>query len=321
MATYALQRLIQSVFVLLAASIVVFLAVYGIGDPIELLVPPQASALEREELVRRLGLDLPLWRQYLVFLWNALHGDLGRSFVHGVPAIELILTRLPATFELVLLAMTIAIAFGIPLGLVAGLNPEARTSRLIMGGTVLGYSLPNFWKGMMLILVFSVLLGWLPTSGRGPTVEILGIKTSLLTLAGLKHLILPALNLAIPNMALMIRLVAAGTTEAKAQDYVKYARAKGVRPRRIVGRHILRNILIPVVTVVGIEFGSLVAFSTITETVFAWPGVGRFVVQAINNRDYMIVQNTILFFALVFLAVNLVVDILYAYLNPRIRYA
>src|SRR5512139_818694 len=163
MATYALQRLIQSVFVLLAASIVVFLAVYGIGDPIELLVPPQASALEREELVRRLGLDLPLWRQYLAFAWNALHGDLGRSFVHGVPAIELILTRLPATLELVLLAMTIALAGGIPLGLMAGLNPESRASRLIMGGTVLGYSLPNFWKGMMLILVFAVLLGWLPT--------------------------------------------------------------------------------------------------------------------------------------------------------------
>ena len=161
MATYALQRLIQSFFVLLAASIVVFLAVYGIGDPIELLVPPQASALERDELVRRLGLDLPLWRQYLVFAWNALHGDLGRSFVHGVPAIDLILSRLPATFELVLLAMSLAIAFGIPLGLVAGLNPEARLSRTIMGGTVLG-SLPNFWKGMMLILVFAVLLGGFP---------------------------------------------------------------------------------------------------------------------------------------------------------------
>lgn len=319
MATYALQRLIQSVFVLLAASIVVFLAVYGIGDPIELLVPPQASALEREELVRRLGLDLPLWRQYLVFLWNALHGDLGRSFVHGVPAIELILSRLPATFELVLLAMTIAISFGIPLGLVAGLNPEARTSRLIMGGTVLGYSLPNFWKGMMLILVFSVLLGWLPTSGRGPTVEILGIKTSLLTLAGLKHLILPALNLAIPNMALMIRLVAAGTAEAKAQDYVKYARAKGVRPRRIVGRHILRNILIPVVTVVGIEFGSLVAFSTITETVFAWPGMGKLLIDSIYQLDRPIVVSYIMLATFLFVTVNLLVDLAYAALDPRVR--
>ncbi len=319
MATYALQRLIQSVFVLLAASIVVFLAVYGIGDPIELLVSPQASALERAELVRRLGLDLPLWRQYLVFVWNALHGDLGSSFVHGVPAIGLIISRLPATFELVVLAMTLALVFGIPLGLMAGLDTESRLSRSIMGGTVLGYSLPNFWKGMMLILVFGVLLGWLPTSGRGATVEILGIKTSLLTLDGLKHLALPAFNLAIPNMALMIRLVAAGTAEANAQDYVKYARAKGVRRQRIVGRHILRNILIPVVTVVGIEFGSLIAFSTITETVFAWPGMGKLLIDSIYRLDRPLVVSYIMLATLLFVGVNLLVDLLYAALDPRVR--
>ena len=321
MATYALQRLIQSVFVLLAASIVVFLAVYGIGDPVEILVPPQASALERDELVRRLGLDLPLWQQYLVFVWNGLHGDLGRSFVHGVPAIELILSRLPATFELVLVAMTIAIGVGIPVGLVAGLDTESRLSRVIMGGTVLGYSLPNFWKGMMLILVFAVLLGWLPTSGRGATVDVLGLKTSLLTLDGLRHLILPALNLAIPNMALMVRLVAAGTAEAKAQDYVKYARAKGVRPRRIVGRHILRNILIPVVTVVGIEFGSLIAFSTITETVFAWPGMGKLLIDSIYQLDRPLVVAYIMLATFLFVSVNLAVDLLYAALDPRVRLA
>lgn len=321
MATYALQRLIQSVFVLLAASIVVFLAVYGIGNPIELLVPPQASALEREELVRRLGLDLPLWRQYLVFLWNALHGDLGQSFVHGVPAIDLILSRLPATLELVFLAMAIAVGCGIPLGLAAGLNPESRTSRIVMGGTVLGYSLPNFWKGMMLILVFAVLLGWLPTSGRGETVEVLGLRTSLLTVDGLRHLILPALNLAIPNMALMIRLVAAGTAEASSQEYVKYARAKGVRRRRIVFRHILRNILIPVVTVVGIEFGSLVAFSTITETVFAWPGMGKLLIDSIYQLDRPVVVSYVMLATFLFVTVNLLVDLAYAALDPRVRLA
>lgn len=321
MATYALQRLIQSFFVLLAASIVVFLAVYGIGDPIELLVPPQASELERVELVRRLGLDLPLWRQYLVFVWNALHGDLGRSFVHGVPAIELIVSRLPATFELVLLAMSLALAGGIPLGLAAGLDTETRLSRFIMGGTVLGYSLPNFWKGMMLILLFAVLLGWLPASGRGETVSILGLKTSLLTPDGWRHLILPALNLAIPNMALMVRLVAAGTAEAKAQDYVKYARAKGVRPRRIVGRHILRNILIPVVTVVGIEFGSLIAFSTITETVFAWPGMGKLIIESIDKLDRPVIVAYLLVIVVIFVLINLVVDVLYSVLDPRVRLA
>ncbi|MBA4222023.1 MAG: ABC transporter permease, partial [Methylobacterium sp.] len=275
MTAFVLQRLIQSVLVLLAVSIVVFLAVYGIGDPVELLVSPSASAAEREALIRRLGLDLPVWQQYLTFMANALKGDLGRSFVHGVPALQLILQRLPATFELVLLAMTLALAAGIPLGLMAGLNPDSRSARIVMASTVLGFSLPSFWKGMMLILLFAVWLGWLPTAGRGETVSLLGIQTSLLTLDGLQHIALPALNLAIPNLALIIRLVAAGTTETMTQDYVKYARAKGVRPRRIVNRHILRNILIPVVTVVGVEFGSLVAFSTITETVFAWPGMGK----------------------------------------------
>ncbi len=319
MTAYVLQRLIQSVFVLLAVSVVVFFAVYGIGDPIELLVSPSASAAERESLIRRLGLDLPVWQQYFVFIGNALKGDLGRSFVHGVPAIELILARLPATFELVLLAMTLAIALGVPLGLYAGLDRDSRGARIIMGGTVLGYSLPSFWKGMMLILLFAVVLGWLPTAGRGETVTVLGIRTSLLTWDGLSHLALPAINLAIPNMALMIRLVAAGTSEAMTQDYVKYARAKGVKPRRIVGRHVLRNILIPVVTVVGIEFGSLVAFSTITETVFAWPGMGKLLIDSVYQLDRPVVVAYVLLATLLFVTVNFLVDILYAALDPRVK--
>lgn len=319
MAAYVLQRLIQSVFVLLAVSVVVFFAVYGIGDPIELLVSPSASAGEREALIRRLGLDLPIWQQYFVFIGNALKGDLGRSFVHGIPAIELILQRLPATFELVLLAMTLAIVTGVPLGLYAGLDPESRPSRIIMGGTILGFSLPSFWKGMMLILLFAVVLGWLPTAGRGETVSVLGFPTSLLTLDGLKHLALPAINLAIPNMALMVRLVAAGTTETMTQDYVKYARAKGVRPWRIVGRHVLRNILIPVVTVVGIEFGSLVAFSTITETVFAWPGMGKLLIDSVYQLDRPVVVAYVLLATLLFVTVNFLVDILYAALDPRVK--
>jgi peptide/nickel transport system permease protein len=318
MTAYVLQRLIQSVFVLLAVSVAVFFAVYGIGDPIELLVSPQVSAAEREALIRRLGLDLPIWQQYFSFMGNALHGDFGRSFVHGVSAIELIFARLPATVELVLLAMTLAVLVGVPLGLLAGLNPHSRPSRIIMAGTVLGYSLPSFWKGMMLILLFAVWLGWVPTAGRGETVSVFGIQTSLLTLDGLHHLIMPALNLAIPNMALMISLVAAGTTEAQSQDYVKYARAKGVRPRRIVGRHILRNILIPVVTVIGVEFGSLVAFSTITETVFAWPGIGKLLIDSVYQLDRPVVVAYVLLATLLFVIVNFVVDILYAALDPRV---
>jgi peptide/nickel transport system permease protein len=321
MTAFILQRLIQSVFVLLAVSVVVFLAVYGIGDPVELLVSPQASEAERQALIRRLGLDLPVWQQYLSFMANALKGDLGRSFVHGVPALQLILARLPATFELVLLAMTLALAAGIPLGLMAGLAPESRRARIVMAGTVLGFSLPSFWKGMMLILLFAVLLGWLPTAGRGETVSLLGLQTSLLTLDGLKHIALPALNLAIPNLALIIRLVAAGTSETMTQDYVKYARAKGVRPKRIVNRHILRNILIPVVTVVGVEFGSLVAFSTITETVFAWPGMGKLLIDSVYQLDRPVVVAYVLLATLLFVSVNFLVDVAYAALDPRVKLA
>ncbi|MBN9447555.1 MAG: ABC transporter permease [Bosea sp.] len=321
MTAYVLQRLIQSVLVLLAVSVVVFFAVYGIGDPIELLVSPQVSDAERQALIRRLGLDLPVWQQYLTFMGNALKGDLGRSFVHGVPAVQLILARLPATFELVLLAMTLALVFGIPLGLMAGLNPDSRRARIVMAGTVLGFSLPSFWKGMMLILLFAVLLGWLPTAGRGETVSVLGVQTSLLTLDGLQHITLPALNLAIPNLALIVRLVAAGTTETMTQDYVKYARAKGVRPRRIVNRHVLRNILIPVVTVVGVEFGSLVAFSTITETVFAWPGMGKLLIDSVYQLDRPVVVAYVLLATLLFVTVNFIVDVLYAALDPRVKLA
>lgn len=321
MTAFVLQRLIQSVLVLLAVSVVVFLAVYGIGDPIELLVSPSASAAEREALIRRLGLDLPVWQQYLTFMANALKGDLGRSFVHGVPALQLILQRLPATFELVLLAMTLALAAGIPLGLMAGLNPDSRSARIVMASTVLGFSLPSFWKGMMLILLFAVWLGWLPTAGRGETVSFLGLQISLLTLDGLQHIALPALNLAIPNLALIIRLVAAGTTETMTLDYVKYARAKGVRPKRIVNRHILRNILIPVVTVVGVEFGSLVAFSTITETVFAWPGMGKLLIDSVYQLDRPVVVAYVLLATLLFVTVNFLVDVLYAALDPRVKLA
>lgn len=321
MTAYVLQRLIQSVLVLLAVSVVVFFAVYGIGDPVELLVSPSASAAEREALIRRLGLDLPVWQQYLTFMANALKGDLGRSFVHGVPALQLILQRLPATFELVLLAMTLALVTGIPLGLMAGLNPDSRSARIVMASTVLGFSLPSFWKGMMLILLFAVWLGWLPTAGRGETISLLGIQTSLLTWDGLQHIALPALNLAIPNLALIIRLVAAGTTETMTQDYVKYARAKGVRPKRIVNRHILRNILIPVVTVVGVEFGSLVAFSTITETVFAWPGMGKLLIDSVYQLDRPVVVAYVLLATLLFVTVNFLVDVLYAALDPRVKLA
>lgn len=319
MTLFIVRRLLQSIFVLLTVSLAVFFAIYSIGDPIELLVSPEASVAERQLAVERLGLDKPAWVQYLTFMSNALHGDLGTSFVHGIPAIELIVQRIPATFELVVLSLFIAILIGLPLGLLAGLNSDNRMSRAIMTGSIFGYSLPSFWQGMMLILVFSVFLGWFPTSGRGDTGTLFGVPFAFLTWDGFRHMILPALNLAVPNIALVIRLTASGTTEAKGQDYVKYARAKGVRPKRIVTRHILRNILIPIVTVLGLEFGNLIAFSTVTETVFAWPGMGKLLIDSVYHLDRPVVVAYVMVATLMFVVINLVVDLAYAALDPRVQ--
>lgn len=319
MLLFVFRRLLQSLFVLLAVSVVVFFAVYAVGDPIELLVSPESTMEDRLATIERLGLDKPVWEQYFTFLWNALHGDLGNSFVHGVPAVELILQRMPATFELVVVAITLTVVVGIPLGLVAGLHRDDFTGRSLMAGSVLGFSLPNFWQGMMLILLFAVWFGWLPASGRGDTVSVLGVPLSIFTADGWSHLILPAINLAIGNIALVLRLTATGVHEAQSQEYVKFARAKGVRPRRIVRRHILRNILIPVVTVVGMEFGSLIAYSTITETVFAWPGMGKLLIDSIYQLDRPVVVAYVMLVTLIFVVINCIVDFLYAALDPRVQ--
>ena len=319
MALFILRRFIQSLFVILAVSVVVFFAVYAVGDPIELLVSPEVGQAERDALIARLGLDLPIWQQYGHFLWNALHGDLGNSFVHGMPAIELILQRMPATFELVVVAILLTCLLGIPLGLVAGLYRDAPLGRGIMAGSVLGFSLPNFWQGMVFILFFAVWLGWLPASGRGPTVEVLGVPFSIFTTEGWRHVAMPAVNLALANIALVLRLTATGVVEARTQDYVKFARAKGVAPARIVRRHILRNILIPVVTVIGMEFGSLIAYSTITETVFSWPGMGKLLIDSVYQLDRPVVVAYVMLVTLIFVVINLIVDILYAVLDPRVQ--
>jgi peptide/nickel transport system permease protein len=316
---FTLRRLLQSLFVLLAVSVVVFFAVYAVGDPIELLVSPEATVEARQATIARLGLDQPIWQQYFTFLWRALHGDLGNSFVHGIPAIELILQRVPATFELVVVAIGMTCIVGIPLGLVAGLYRDRVLGRGIMASSVLGFSLPNFWQGMMLILLFAVWLGWLPASGRGDTVSVLGVRLSILTADGWSHIIMPAINLALANIALVLRLTATGVAEAQSQEYVKFARAKGVRPGRIVRRHILRNILIPVVTVVGMEFGSLIAYSTITETVFAWPGMGKLLIDSVYQLDRPVVVAYVMLVTLIFVIVNFIVDILYAALDPRVQ--
>lgn len=321
MTAFLLRRLAQSLLVLVAMSLLVFVGVYLIGNPVDILISSQADQAERERAIVALGLDRSLWSQYGSFVFGALTGDLGRSFAHGVPALDLILTRMPATLELALVAMVIAVGLGIPLGLVAGLKPEGLIGKTIMTASILGFSLPTFWVGLMLIMVFAVFLGWLPSNGRGETVEVFGIPWSFLTVDGWSHLILPAFNLALFKLSLLIRLTRAGVREALTMDYVKFARAKGLSGARIVGIHVLKNIMIPIVTVIGLEFGSLVAFAVVTESVFAWPGMGKLLLDSINVLDRPVIVAYLLIIVTLFVFINLIVDIAYSALDPRVRLA
>ncbi len=319
MLAFTIRRLGQSVFVLAVMSLLVFAGVYAIGNPLELLVNPQADEIERARASVALGLDKPILQQYLSFLENAARGDLGRSFVYNIPAIQLILDKLPATLELAAVAMVLAIALGIPLGLIAGLRPHSWVGRSIMAGSIVGFSLPTFWVGLVLIMVFSVQLGWLPPNGRGDTVLLLGIPVSFLTLDGLAHLAMPALNLALFKLSLLVRLTRAGTREALLQDYVKFARAKGLGPGRVIGVHVLKNILIPIVTVIGLELGSVIAFAIVTESVFAWPGSGKLLIDSINQLDRPVIVAYLMVTVTIFIVINFVVDVLYSLLDPRVR--
>jgi peptide/nickel transport system permease protein len=319
MTVYLLRRLIQAALVMLAMSVIVFVGVYAIGDPVEILISPDADQMERERAIKALGLDLPLWMQYLSFLGNALRGDLGRSFVFNEPALQLILQRMPATLELALGATLLALVIGIPLGLYAGLKPHSPISSGIMAGSILGFSLPTFWVGLMLIMVFAVQLGWLPSTGRGQTAELLGVQWSFLTRDGLAHMAMPALNLALFKISLVVRLTRAGVRETMLMDFVKFARAKGLTNSRVIFVHVFKNILIPVITVVGLELGSTIAFSVVTESVFAWPGMGKLIIDSINVLDRPVIVAYLMIIVLMFIIINLTVDLMYSALDPRVR--
>lgn len=319
MIVYLVRRLGQSLLAIAAMATLVFLGVYAIGNPVDMLINPEATQAEIIATTERLGLDKPLYQQFGTFIWGALHGDLGDSFVYGRSAVRIILERLPATMELALCALVLSVGIGIPLGVWAGLRPNSFAGKTIMGGSLLGFSLPNFWQGMLLILVFAVLLGWLPAGGRGDTTSFLGLQVSFLTWDGLSHLILPALNLALFKMSLIIRLARANTREVCLQDYVKFARAKGLSSNRVVFVHILKNILIPVITIIGLELGSMVAFAIITETVFAWPGMGKLLIDSINLLDRPVIVAYLMLTVLIIVTINLVVDVLYSMLDPRVR--
>ena len=319
MLTWIVRRLFQAFFVVVAMTVIVFIGVHVIGNPVDILISPEADQAERARIIAEMGLDQPLWKQYFFFVNDVLHGNLGRSFVFNEPALKLIGSRMPATLELAVTAVLFSICFGVPLGLYAGLRPDSFAGRAIMAGSILGFSLPSFWVGLMLIMTFAVHLGVLPSTGRGETAALFGIQWSFLTWDGLRHMFMPALNLSLFNISLVLRLTRAGVRETLPMDYIKFARAKGLSPRRVILVHVLKNIMIPVVTVVGLELGSTIAFAVVTESVFAWPGMGKLIIDSINVLDRPVIVAYLMMIVLLFITINLLVDILYTVLDPRVR--
>ena len=317
--SYLLRRLVQAALVVAVMAAIVFFGVNVIGNPVDILINPEFDQEEMARAIKALGLDKPLHEQFFYFVKNALQGDLGISFVFGEPALQLIIQRMPATLELAFASLFLSIVLGVPLGMYAGLKPDSKISKTMMAGSILGFSLPTFWVGIMMIMLFAVMLGWLPATGRGDTTELFGVQVSFLTWDGLTHLAMPAVNLALTNISLVMRLARAGSKEAALQDYVKFARAKGMSEQRIVLKHILKNIMIPVVTVLGLEFGSLIAFSVVTETVFSWPGMGKLIIESIQVLDRPIIVAYLMMTVLMFVTINLLVDLTYSLLDPRVR--
>jgi peptide/nickel transport system permease protein len=316
---FVIRRVIQSLVLVVVMAVAVFFGVMVVGDPTAVLISENCTGTCYAQAVRALGLDQPLPAQFLTFLKNAARGELGNSFYYGMPALQLIAERLPASLELAFSALLITTLVGIPLGMWAGLRPHSASGRLIMSGSILGFSMPTFWVGLTLIMLFSVHLGWLPSSGRGETRQLFGLDVSFLTADGLAHLALPAFTLSLSFTALVIRLTYSGVRETVLMDFVKFARAKGISPRRIVLVHVLKNILIPVITVLGLELGSVLGFAVVIEKVFAWPGMGKLLIDSINVLDRPVIVAFLIVIVLAFVIINLVVDIGYRVLDPRVR--
>ena len=316
---YILKRLIQMLLVLWVVSVIVFLMMSFTGDPVFMVVPIDATDAEIAQARRLLGLDKSLLMQYWIFITSLLQGDFGQSYVFRQPAMTLILERMPATVEMVLVAMVLAVVIAIPLGVYAGANPNSRISRVIMASSLMGISLPGFWVGMVLIYVFAVHWGIFPSSGRGDTVEVFGIRTSLLTWDGWHHIALPAITLSLGTMAILLRMTRAGMMEVSRQDYMKFARAKGATRHDVLYKHGLKNALIPVVTIFGLQLGDLIAFATITETIFSWPGMGKLLIDSIYRADRPVIVVYLMLVATIFVVINFLVDIVYTLIDPRIN--
>ena len=297
---FLVKRLTQLVLVVLVVSLIVFVLTSVLGNPVYLMVRENAAPEEIAAVSAYLGLDKPLYVQYWIFVKNVLNGNFGQSYMYHLPALALITERLPATLDIVAVAMVLSIFLGIPLGVWSGAYPKSRFSKSVMAMSIAGISMPSFWIGMVMIYFFGLYLGILPVSGRGETGVIFGITTSLATADGWAHIILPSMQ------------------ENMRQDYVKFARAKGVPNRKVLFGHALKNTLIPVVTVFGLQLGNLIAFTTITETIYAWPGIGKMLIDAVTSADRPIIAAYILFVAVMFVFINFIVDLLYVFIDPRI---
>lgn len=319
MLAFILRRLLQSVAVLLAVGLVSFFLFRYVGDPINAMVGQDTSMQEREALREKLGLNDPAPIQFVHFLANAAQGKFGLSYRTSEPVSRMILERLPATIELSICAALFVVVFGIPMGVYTGLYPKHWTSRLLQAVSLIGVSLPTFLIGILLILFFAVILHWLPSFGRGQTVDIGGWTTNFLTVKGLQALILPSITLGLFQLTLIMRLVRSEMLEVMRTDYIKFARARGLTNRAINFGHALKNTLVPVITVAGLQLGALIAFALVTETVFAWPGVGQLFIQSVQFSDIPVMAAYLMLIGLLFVIINLVVDLLYFVVDPRLR--
>lgn len=317
--SFLLGRLGQTVLVLLVASFVAFALFRYVGDPVNNMVGQAASMADREAVRQALGLDDPMVVQFARFVMNALRGDFGISYRFGQPVAALIGERFPATLELSLISMVIAAGLGVPLGVWTALNRGSWLSQVLLAVSLVGVALPTFLIGIALILIFSVWLGWLPSFGRGEVVAIGGWTTGMLTVSGLKALVLPSVTLGVFQLALIMRLARAEMLEVMRTDFIRFAKARGLKPRAIEYRHALRNTLLPVITIVGLQFGNVFAFSIIVETVFQWPGLGLLVIQAIQFADVPLLAGYLVLIALCFAVINLAVDLAYVAIDPRVR--
>ena len=320
MANYILRRLLQSVFVLVGVTIICFIMFQYMGDPALALVGMDATKEQIAEVSEMLGLNQSVYEQYFRFAWRTLRGDFGFSLKTRTPALNLVIERMPATIELAVVAMILATLIGGCVGIFAAVKPRSALSKAAMVGTLMGISLPTFFIGILSIYMFSVLLGWLPPYGRGEVTRVGFWTTGLLSVNGITHLVLPALTLALFQLSMSTRVIRGEMMAVLLEDYVRTARAKGLSLFQVIRHHALKNALIPFVTIAGLQLGQLIAFAIVTETVFQWPGMGKLLLSAIQENDQPVIITYIMIIAMIFVAINLMVDIIYTFLNPRIAY-